>query len=80
MYSEIGAYDMFYSEPKEMCHKAWIEKFNYLCIDMTKNKNERKYRKFNENKSTYIEFICESEAFQFYKCCLHTESDKNWKT
>ena len=36
---------------------------NYLCIDMTKNKNEGKYRIFNDSKNTYIECICESEAF-----------------
>ena len=34
-----------------------------LCIDMAKNKNESKYRIFNENKNTYIECICESGAF-----------------
>ena len=27
---------MKYEEFKEMCHNAWSEKFNYLCIDMTK--------------------------------------------
>ena len=36
MYYDIGAYDMKYDEFKEMCHKAWEEKFIYLCIDMTK--------------------------------------------
>ena len=35
MYYDIGASDMVYSEFKEMCHKAWSERFNYLCIDMT---------------------------------------------
>ena len=66
MYYDIGAYDMLYSEFKEMCHKAWSEKFNYLCIDMTKNKNEGKYRfSFSESKNTYIECIPESEAFGF---------------
>ena len=30
---------------------------------MTKNKNEGKYRIFNENKNTYIECVCETEAF-----------------
>ena len=40
MYYDIGAYDMNYDDFKEMCHKAWDEKYNYLCIDMTKNKNE----------------------------------------
>ena len=63
MYYDIGAYDMKYDEFKEMCHKAWDERYNYLCIDMTKNKNEGKYRIFNESKTTYIECICETEAF-----------------
>ena len=63
MYYDIGAYDMKYDEFKEMCHKAWSEKFNYLCIDMSKNKNEGKNRIFNESKHTYIECICETEPF-----------------
>ena len=63
MYSDIGAYDMNYDEFKQMCHKAWEEKYNYLCIDMAKNKNEGKYRIFNENKTTYIDCIPETEAF-----------------
>ena len=29
---------------------------------MTKNKNEGKYRIFNESKTTYIDCICETEA------------------
>ena len=37
MYYDIGAYDVNYDEFKPMCHKAWDERFNYLCIDMTKN-------------------------------------------
>ena len=63
MYYEIGAYDMNYDEFKEMCHKARDERFNYLCIDMTKNKNEGKYRIFNESKTTYIDCIPETEPF-----------------
>ena len=63
MYYDIGAYDMKYDELKEMCHKAWDEKFIYLCIDMAKNKNEGKYRIFNESKTTYFECICETEPF-----------------
>ena len=63
MYYDIGAYDMNYDEFKEMCHKAWNEKYNYLCIDITKNKNEGKYRIFNESKTTYIDCISESEPF-----------------
>ena len=63
MYYDIGAYDMKDDEFKEMCHKAWDEKYNYLCIDMTKNKNNGKYHIFNESKPTYLECICETEAF-----------------
>ena len=63
MYYDIGAYDMKYDEFKEMCHKAWSEKFNYLCIDTSKNKNEGRYRIFNESKTLYIDCIPESEPF-----------------
>ena len=54
---------MSYDEFKQMCHKTWDERFNYLYIDMTKNKNDGKYRIFNESKNTYIECNCETEAF-----------------
>ena len=63
MYYDIGAYDMKYDEFKEMCHKARSERFNYLCIDLTKNKNEGKYRIFNESKTKYIEGYPETETF-----------------
>ena len=63
MYYDIGAYDMKYDEFKEMCHKAWDEKYNYLCIDMTKNKNEGKYCIFNESKTTYNDCILETNPF-----------------
>ena len=63
MYYEIGAYDMKYDEFKEMCHKTWSERFNYLCIHMAKNKNEGKYRIFNESKTTYCESVPENEPF-----------------
>ena len=61
MYYDIGAYDMNYDEFKLMCHKAWDERFNYLYIDMTKNKNEGKYRIFNESKTKYIDCITETK-------------------
>ena len=63
MYYDIGEIDMKYDEFKEGCHKAWDEKFKYLCIDMNKNKNEGKYRFFKESKTTYIECTPESEPF-----------------
>ena len=63
MYKDNGGYDMEYSEFKETCRKTWSEKFNYLCLDLTKNREEGKYRIFNESKSTYIECIPKTEAF-----------------
>ena len=36
MYYDIGAYDMTDDEFEQMCHKASDERFNYLCIDLTK--------------------------------------------
>ena len=66
MYYYIGAFDMIYDEFKEVCRVAWSEKFNYVCINMTKSKNEEKYRIFNESKNTYTECICETEAFKIF--------------
>ena len=67
MYHDIGAFDMIYDGFKEMCRIAWSENFNYLFIDMTINKNEGKYRFFNESKKTYTDCISESELFKnFY--------------
>ena len=63
MYHDIGAFIMIYDEFKEMCRVAWSEKFNYLCIDMTKNKNDGKYRIFNESKTTYTDCIPETKPF-----------------
>ena len=63
MYYDIGAYDMKYDEYKEMCDKAWSEGINYLCIDMTKSRNEGKYRIFNESKTTYNDCIHENSPF-----------------
>ena len=64
MYYDIGAYDMKYDEFEEMCHKDWDERYNYLCIDMTKNRNDGKKHFFNESNTTNIESICETEAFK----------------
>ena len=52
---------MKYHDFREICRKAWSERFIYLCIDMTKNKDEGKYRIFNESETIYIECIPESE-------------------
>ena len=53
MYYDIGSYDMNYDEFKLMCHKAWDGKYNYLCIDMTKNKNDGKHV-YSTKTKTYM--------------------------
>ena len=63
MYYDIGAYDMKYDEFEGICHKAWDERYNYLCIDMTKSKNDGKYRVFNESKTANDDCACETEGF-----------------
>ena len=63
MYYDIGDYDMNYDEFKEMCHKAWDERYNYLCLDMTKNRDIGKYRIFNESKTTYNDCFRETNPF-----------------
>ena len=63
MYKDIGGYDMKYVEFKEMCRKAWSEKFIHICIDVSKNRNEDNYHIFKENENRYIECIFEIEVF-----------------
>ena len=63
MYYDIGASDLRYDEFKEMCYRAWSERFSYLYIDKLKNKNDGKYRIFIESKTTYIECMPKSEPF-----------------
>ena len=47
-----------------MCHKSRCERFKYLCIDVTKNKKEGKYRIFDESKNRHVECIAETETFE----------------
>ena len=61
MFYDIGAFDMIYDEFRELCRVVWSENFNYLRIDLSKNKKEGKYRIFNESKTTYIDCIPETE-------------------
>ena len=63
MHYDIVAYGMNYDEFKETCLKAWKDRFNYLCIDITKIKDEGKYRIFNGSKTTYIDCIPETKPF-----------------
>ena len=65
LYKDIGVSDMKYDEFKKLCRKTWSKKRDYLCVDMTRNKKECKYRIFNENKNTYFECIPKVKLFNF---------------
>ena len=75
MYKVIGSYDTKYDDFKEMCRKAWSEKFIYLCKDMTKKENDGKYSVFNESKNTYIGNVAQSEAFYFSNFCFQLKNE-----
>ena len=64
MYYDIGAYVMKYVEFKVMCHKAWSERFNYLCIDMTKKKNQGKYRILMKTKPHTLNALAKLKLFK----------------
>ena len=48
---------------KGMCRETWSERFNCLCIDMSKYKKEGKYRPSNESKNRYIGCWPETTSF-----------------
>ena len=58
-----------------MCRRTWSEKNNCLCIDMTKNEKESKYRIFKESKNTLVELTPETEAFLFFNCCSNLKTE-----
>ena len=65
VYKDIGGSVMKYDEIQENCRESWSEKFNYLCIDMTRKEKKVEYRISNESKNTIIECIPESDSFSF---------------
>ena len=62
-----------------MCRKAWSERFNYICTDMTKNRNDSRYRIYTESKNTNVECIPESELPQQNNCCIQLKTENNSK-
>ena len=45
---------------KECVVLLGVKKINYLCINMSKNKNDGKNRNFNESQNAYKECIPDS--------------------
>ena len=87
MYYDIGAYDMKYDEFKEMCRVAWSEKYNYLCIDITKNKKMKVNIVFSTKAKTHIlivfvkrnPFDYNTSIIFIFKCCFQLIIEKIYK-
>ena len=62
-YRDIAGYGMSYDEFKELCRKSWEEDYNYLSIDTSKKRDQRRYCICNESKKTYIQATPRTKAF-----------------
>ena len=54
---------MSYDEFKELCRKSWEDDYNYLYIDRSKKRDQRKYCICNESKNTYLEATPQTKLF-----------------
>ena len=54
---------MSYDELKQLCRKSTEEKYKYLCIEISKNRDQGRDFFCNESKSTYIEGTLETTPF-----------------
>ena len=63
IYKDVAGYDMNYDEFKELCRKSWEDDYNYLCIDRSKKRDQRRYCICNESKNTYLEASPQTRPF-----------------
>ena len=73
-YYDIGAYDMNYDEFKQMCHKAWDEKYNYLCIDVTKKKTMVNIVFSMKAKPHTLNAFVKLNFFKCFKCYFQSKT------
>ena len=62
-YRDIAGFDMSYEEFKELYRKPWKEKYNYLLINIQKDKNGKKYLICNETNPNYKIFNPQTDPF-----------------
>ena len=55
IYRDVGGYDMNYDENKDLCRKSCGDEHNYLWIDKSKNRDQRRHCICNESKNTYTD-------------------------
>ena len=51
MYRDVGGYDLSFDEFKDLCKKSWEEDCNYICIDRSNKRDQRRYCVYNESKN-----------------------------
>ena len=61
IHRDIAGFDISYGEFKRLCSEAWNEKFNYLLINRSEDKNGSSYRICNESNSNYKIFIPQTD-------------------
>ena len=55
---------MFYDERKQFYRKSWEGEYNYLSIEISKRRDQRRYCICNESKNTYFEYTWKTKPFQ----------------
>ena len=45
IHRQLASTDMVKKEFKQFCHEVWNDDYNFITIDLTKKKNDGKYRK-----------------------------------
>ena len=45
IHHQLASTDMKIGEFKKFCHDTWLKDYNFITIDLTKNKNNGKYQK-----------------------------------
>ena len=63
IYRDIAGFDMSYDEFKSLCKEAWRDKYNYLLIGRSGDKNGRKYMICNESNPQYQVFSPQTDPF-----------------
>ena len=79
MHTDNGGYDMAHCEFREMCRKASIERYNYLCIDMTKFKTKVNIVFSMKAKTHTLSARQKLKLLSFIKCFIQLKAELIWK-
>ena len=63
LYRLVGGYGISFDDFKQICRKLWEEEYNYLCIDISKERDQGKFCICKESENTNNEYIPETKSF-----------------